>query len=410
MVGAALELLDEEGLEGLTMRTLAERLGVRAASLYWYIRDKDQLLALLAEAILAEVPEPAPDRPWRVQLETFAADYRRVLHSHRDAARIVMQVQPATPRLYERLVRPLLDAGFDGRAALDACQLLAATYVPATVAGEWGMEAGAAAEPGDLRAPLGTAAQGRLELPGGVVTTTLRGSTGSGELFVGRYQGKQPTVEVRGGTVRITKRFRALQFRPEPAEVELNAGIPWNIDVAGGAWKLDADLRKLRLVAMTFHGDVSSMTLLLPPPAGTVPLRFAGAAHKATITRPPGVAARIRVKPGASKLTLDTLRVGAAGETDWETPDFAAATDRYDVEIARGAHELTFTAAGDDAEEPPPGATPAPSRSGAVLESLSAEEYPTLAALAAEMAETDPDARFEFGLQLLLDGMERRLR
>jgi TetR/AcrR family tetracycline transcriptional repressor len=94
IVGAALELLDESGLDGLTMRTLAERMGVRAASLYWHIRDKEQLLGLLAEAILAEVPEPPTDLPWRAQLEAFATEYRRVLHSHRDAARIVLEAQP----------------------------------------------------------------------------------------------------------------------------------------------------------------------------------------------------------------------------------------------------------------------------------------------------------------------------
>ena len=87
IVSAALDLLDEAGLEGLTMRALAERMGVRAASLYWHIRDKEQLLGLLAEAIVGEVPEPASDLPWRAQLEAFATGYRRVLQSHRDAAR-----------------------------------------------------------------------------------------------------------------------------------------------------------------------------------------------------------------------------------------------------------------------------------------------------------------------------------
>src|SRR5437879_13799155 len=72
IVGAALDLLDEAGLEGLTMRALAERMGVRAASLYWHIRDKEQLLGLLAEAIVGEVPEPAPDMPWRAPLEAVA--------------------------------------------------------------------------------------------------------------------------------------------------------------------------------------------------------------------------------------------------------------------------------------------------------------------------------------------------
>src|SRR5262249_13252431 len=131
LVRAAREVVDEAGLEGLTMRSLAERLGMRAASLYWHIRDKDQLLGLLAEAIVAEVPEPASDLPWRAQLEAFATDYRDVLRSHRDGARVVMAAQPAAPRLYEGLVRSLLAAGFNGEVAGGARPPLAGTCVPA---------------------------------------------------------------------------------------------------------------------------------------------------------------------------------------------------------------------------------------------------------------------------------------
>src|SRR4030081_2870696 len=83
VVRVALQLLDEEGLDGLSMRRLAQRLGVTAASLYWHVRDKDELLALLAEAISAEVRLPDPTRPWRQELETMASSYRRVLLGHR---------------------------------------------------------------------------------------------------------------------------------------------------------------------------------------------------------------------------------------------------------------------------------------------------------------------------------------
>src|SRR5919197_3575765 len=57
VVREALALLDEVGFDGLTMRRLAERLGVQAASLYNHVRDKHELLALLADAICGEVAE-----------------------------------------------------------------------------------------------------------------------------------------------------------------------------------------------------------------------------------------------------------------------------------------------------------------------------------------------------------------
>lgn len=407
IVSAALDLLDEAGLDGLTMRTLAERTGVRAASLYWHIRDKEQLLGLLASAIVAEVPEPAADLPWREQLQAFATEYRRVLQSHRDAARIVMTAQPASARLYERLVRPLLAAGFDGEAAVDACHLLAGTYVPAAVAAESGIGASQDAEGGELRGPLGSVAGGRLELTNGVAGMTLRADPALTELYAGRFQGKPPTVQVEGGTVRISMRHKRIG-RAAAADLALNPAVPWEVDVSQGVWKLHADLRGLRLGSVAVSGGVSDMTLLLPQPDGTVPVRLSGGAHKLTIRRPAGVAARVRIGSGAGKLRLDTMELGSVGgEVRWETPDFQAAADRYDVEVEGGAYPMTFDTAQPDGDEP--AEAPAPAGAPSEAEPLSPEEYPILAPLAGHLTNPDLDARFEFGLGVLLDGLERRL-
>jgi AcrR family transcriptional regulator len=127
VVRAALMLLDEAGLEGLSMRHLAERLGVKAASLYWYVRDKDELLGLLADAISGEVREPAADLPWRERMEAFMLENRRVLLAHRDAARVLMQTPPFGPnrlRLIDLGLQALLAAGFDGAMILRAGRLL----------------------------------------------------------------------------------------------------------------------------------------------------------------------------------------------------------------------------------------------------------------------------------------------
>ena len=59
LADAALELVQEDGLDALTMRTLADRTGVKAASLYWHVRDRDELLELMADALLARVRLPA---------------------------------------------------------------------------------------------------------------------------------------------------------------------------------------------------------------------------------------------------------------------------------------------------------------------------------------------------------------
>src|SRR4051794_1681150 len=94
IVRAALALLDEVGLDGLTMRHLAERLGVQAASLYRHVRDKEELLILLADEISGEIPaedfaseEDGERQDWKGRLADLAWLYRHVLLAHRDAAR-----------------------------------------------------------------------------------------------------------------------------------------------------------------------------------------------------------------------------------------------------------------------------------------------------------------------------------
>jgi TetR/AcrR family tetracycline transcriptional repressor len=126
LVRAALALLDEVGLDGLSMRRLAERLDVKAASLYWHVQSKEELLDLLADAISGEIRLPAPDLPWRPRLEALLWEYRRVLLAHRDAARILAATLPSHPnrlRLVDITLGALLDAGFTGLDAARAGRL-----------------------------------------------------------------------------------------------------------------------------------------------------------------------------------------------------------------------------------------------------------------------------------------------
>jgi TetR/AcrR family tetracycline transcriptional repressor len=127
LVGAALVLLDEAGLEGLSMRRLADRLGVKAASLYWHVRNKEELLGLVADEICAGVREPETGLPWREKLEKLVRENRRVLVRHRDAARVLADTVPNGPnrlRLAEIMLGTLREAGFSRRDAVRAAFLL----------------------------------------------------------------------------------------------------------------------------------------------------------------------------------------------------------------------------------------------------------------------------------------------
>ncbi|HEY7289476.1 MAG TPA: TetR/AcrR family transcriptional regulator C-terminal domain-containing protein [Vicinamibacterales bacterium] len=123
IVRAALALLDDVGFDDLTMRRLAERLDVKAASLYRHVRNKDELLVLLADEISGEIPLAPTSGTWQEQLTTVAHNVRRGLLAHRDAARVLASTAPFGPRRLhhiESLLRILRDAGLSGRDAARA--------------------------------------------------------------------------------------------------------------------------------------------------------------------------------------------------------------------------------------------------------------------------------------------------
>jgi len=123
IVRAALALLDEVGLDDLTMRRLAEKLGVKAASLYRHVRDKEELLVLLADEITGEIPVVEPRGSWKEQLVEMARNVRRGLLAHRDGARLLASTAPFGPqrlRHIEAVLRTLRSAGLSGGDAARA--------------------------------------------------------------------------------------------------------------------------------------------------------------------------------------------------------------------------------------------------------------------------------------------------
>jgi AcrR family transcriptional regulator len=100
IVEAALRVLDREGMDALSMRKVGEELGTGAASLYWHVRNKDELLQLVYEAVVAELTLPPPDPSiWKEQLRDLGTQLRAVMHRHRDVARISLGRIPAGPTL-----------------------------------------------------------------------------------------------------------------------------------------------------------------------------------------------------------------------------------------------------------------------------------------------------------------------
>jgi TetR/AcrR family tetracycline transcriptional repressor len=100
IVDAALKVLDAEGMDGLSMRKVAHQLGTGAGSLYWHVRNKEEVLQLILERVTEQMslPEPDPSR-WKDQLRDFAYQMRAQLKSHRDVARISLGRVPMGPTL-----------------------------------------------------------------------------------------------------------------------------------------------------------------------------------------------------------------------------------------------------------------------------------------------------------------------
>jgi AcrR family transcriptional regulator len=129
IIEAALKLLDRDGLNGLSMRRLALELGVGAASLYWHVRDKEELLGLLLDRIVGEASVPDPDpKHWREQVKDLARENRRLLQSHRDAAQISLGRIPIGPHsipVLERNLAVLRAAGLPPRVVALAADMFA---------------------------------------------------------------------------------------------------------------------------------------------------------------------------------------------------------------------------------------------------------------------------------------------
>lgn len=83
IVGRALGLLDEYGLASLSMRALANALGIRPSALYWHVENKQTLLAAVADRVVAEAP--AAD-----DVAGTARSLRQALLNHRDGAEVVL--------------------------------------------------------------------------------------------------------------------------------------------------------------------------------------------------------------------------------------------------------------------------------------------------------------------------------
>jgi AcrR family transcriptional regulator len=124
IVAGALELIDREGLGALSMRNLAGELQTGTTTLYRYVAGKDEVLVLVADAVLGETTlrRPLEGLGWREVLEELARSMRTALGSHPNVAAVFATAVPVGPnslRGRELTLRVLRERGFDETLAAD---------------------------------------------------------------------------------------------------------------------------------------------------------------------------------------------------------------------------------------------------------------------------------------------------
>ncbi|GEL17731.1 TetR/AcrR family transcriptional regulator [Pseudonocardia asaccharolytica] len=98
IVEVALQVLRAEGIDAVSMRRVATELGTGAASLYAHIANKDELLELVFDEVVGEVPVPEPDpRRWQEQVTQLWKDSHAALARHGDIARVALGTVPLGP-------------------------------------------------------------------------------------------------------------------------------------------------------------------------------------------------------------------------------------------------------------------------------------------------------------------------
>ncbi|MEW2519685.1 TetR/AcrR family transcriptional regulator C-terminal domain-containing protein [Actinacidiphila alni] len=166
VIAEALDLLDEVGLDAVSTRQLAKRLGVEQPSLYWHFGNKKELLGAMAEAAMAPhatAPLPEPGDDWREWFLENTRSFRRTLLLRRDGARLHAGSSPG-PADLGRVVRKmdfLAAAGLPERPARMA-MLAASRFTVGSVLEEQA-EAGGAGDPAgaaDSRGAAGAAGSG----------------------------------------------------------------------------------------------------------------------------------------------------------------------------------------------------------------------------------------------------------
>jgi len=141
IVCAAMKLADDEGIEAVSMRKVAEALGVGTMSLYRYVTGKDDLLDLILDAAYGEIPlQEASGADWRKHLRVVAIETRQVLKEHKWLALLISRRPTLGPNYLRWFEFLLATTGASGRSMRTRARVIGTlwAYISGFIAYELG--------------------------------------------------------------------------------------------------------------------------------------------------------------------------------------------------------------------------------------------------------------------------------
>jgi AcrR family transcriptional regulator len=133
IVQAATEMALARGIDGVSLRPLATRLGVTATAIYYHVKDKTQLLEMVAKKLFEPISMPDPSLPWTAQMRAFLLSQNELLHNVPGLARFLIERRDCEAALIwrQRLSEIVSAAGFENEAR-DAALSVFSFYIDPT--------------------------------------------------------------------------------------------------------------------------------------------------------------------------------------------------------------------------------------------------------------------------------------
>jgi AcrR family transcriptional regulator len=146
VIDAALHIMDAEGVQAVTMRRIGRELGVEAMSLYNHVRDKEDILEGISEAVMGQFQIPAPTGDWAADVRSMAMEWRRLLGLHPGVMQLLAERHKplegmATYRPMDAALEALSGAGMSSRETAQAFNALG-SYIMGFVMMEQGLMPG----------------------------------------------------------------------------------------------------------------------------------------------------------------------------------------------------------------------------------------------------------------------------